>query len=254
MTKIEATEVKPEEAKIDKVDTAEPDKTEETPKAEPEKPYTPQLYKTQATGIMDPIEYQQLKVLATDLIKSKAIPRSFENADQLLIGMLTGIEMGMKPMQAIQSLYIVNGAINIWGKALVRRLTEHGYTIRYKNESDESCTAIVGSIANGMIIEETYTYAEAEASGYVKDSGGKPKIGWRAGINRRLKLRYGVLSLIVKTYMPEVMGSVAGVVEVEEDFNPAKETNRERILEALDKKREEGEDIVEVITPKPIKK
>jgi hypothetical protein len=39
-------------------------------------------------------------------------------------------------------------------------------------------------------------------------------------MNRKLKLRYGVLNMIAKTYLPEVLGSVRGIVEIEEDFTP----------------------------------
>ena len=96
-------------------------------------------------------------------------------------------------------------------------MKEHGWTIKYSNESQESCTA---TISRGKEkYTETFDFADAEASGYTTDNYGKLKIGWRPGMNRRKKLRYGVLSLIISTYIPEVLGSAMGIVEVSDDYD-----------------------------------
>lgn len=170
---------------------------------------------TEATNFLDPNLYIQLKALAQDFIRSSAIPSVWQTSEQVLVGLQTGAEMGMKPMEAMNSLYPVNGAINVWGKATTRRLKEHGWTIRYSDESQDSCTATVTK--GDEVYRETYTFKEAEESGYTKDKYGKMKVGWTPGMNRRKKLRYGVLSLIISTYIPEVLGSAIGVVEVSED-------------------------------------
>lgn len=172
---------------------------------------------TEVTNFLDPNLYTQLKALASDFVKSKAIPVVWESPEQVLVGLQTGVEMGMKPMEAMNSLYPVNGAINVWGKATTRRLKEHGWTIKYSNESQETCTATV--IRGKEKYTETYTFAEAEQSGYTTDRYGKLKVGWVPGMNRRKKLRYGVLSLIISTEIPEVLGSAMGIVEVSDDYD-----------------------------------
>lgn len=172
---------------------------------------------TQATSFLDPNVYLQLKALAQDFIKSGAIPAVWDTPAKVLVGLQTGAEMGMKPMEAMNSLYPVNGAINVWGKATARRLREHGWVIEY---SDETPDAVTATIRRGEeAYTETFSFAEAEASGYVRDGYGKLKLGWREGVNRRKKLRYGVLSLLIATYVPEVLGSGVGVVEVSEDYD-----------------------------------
>lgn len=193
---------------------------------------------TQVTNFLDPNLYTQLKALANDFIKSNAIPSVWESAEQVLVGLQTGVEMGMKPMEAMNSLYPVNGAINVWGKATTRRLKEHGWTISYSKESQESCTATVKKGTEKYT--ETFEFSDAVASGYTTDKYGKLKIGWRPGMNRRKKLRYGVLSLIISTYIPDVLGSAMGIVEVSDDYDlgmnksPAQlaETNVKSIAEA----------------------
>lgn len=183
--------------------------------SQPQKAMT--IRDTQATNFLDPNVYIQLKALAQDFIKSKAIPGVWQTSEQVLVGLQTGAEMGMKPMEAMNSLYPVNGAINVWGKATTRRLKEHGWTIKYSNETQETCTATVSRGKEKYT--ETYTFSEAQESGYTTDNYGKLKIGWRPGMNRKKKLRYGVLSLIISTEIPEVLGSAMGIVEVSDDYD-----------------------------------
>ena len=172
---------------------------------------------TESTSFLDPNLYLQMKALAHDFIQSKAIPSVWQTETQVLVGLQTGVEMGMKPMEAMNSLYPVNGAINVWGKATTRRLKEHGWMIKYLNETQESCTATV--TRDKEKYTETFDFSDAELSGYTKDNYGKLKIGWKPGMNRRKKLRYGVLSLIISTYIPDVLGSAMGIVEVSDDYD-----------------------------------
>jgi len=222
----------------------EPSQTAVAP-PEASKPMT--IRDTTATNFLDPNLYIQLKALANDFIRSGAIPKVWETAEQVLVGLQTGAEMGMKPMEAMNSLYPVNGAINVWGKATIRRLSEHGWKIKYSNESQESCTATVTKGREKYV--ETFTFADAVASGYTTDSYGKLKIGWRPGMNRIKKLRYGVISLIISTYIPDVLGSAMGIVEVSDDYDlgtnkkpaelSAKIDNRKELMAAAEAKHKE---------------
>lgn len=189
---------------------------------------------TDATSFLDPNLYVQMKALANDFISSKAIPSVWESSAQVLVGLQTGVEMGMKPMEAMNSLYPVNGAINVWGKATTRRLKEHGWTIQYSDESQESCTATVTK--GDESYTETYTFAEAEQSGYTTQVNKytkqtELKVGWKPGMNRKKKLRYGVLSLIISTYIPEVLGSAMGIVEVSDDYDLGTNTNPKQLAD-----------------------
>ena len=175
--------------------------------------------KTQNTVVMNPVEYEQMKILANDFIASGSVPTTFENSSQVLMALQAGKEMGMSPVQAMQSFYIVNGLLNIWGKAVPRQLRNHGYVLNYKDESPNSCTVVVTNSDRSELYEDTFTFADAEASGWTKDRQGGLKFAWKPGINRKLKLRYGALSTLVKTYLPDVLGSVADIVEVANEWD-----------------------------------
>lgn len=213
------------------------------PTPAPEQPRAMTIRDTQKSQLMDPNVYIQMKAMAADFIASKAVPKCWETAAQVLVGLQTGLEMGMAPMEAMNSLYPVNGAINVWGKATTRRLKEHGWLIKYSAETQETCTATISKGREKYT--ETFTFAEAVASGYTTDSYGKLKVGWREGMNRRKKLRYGVLALLIATEVPEVLGSAVGIVEVSDDYDlgtnnkPAQlADNKSRILAAEAKRKE----------------
>lgn len=190
------------------------------------------LVATEQTSFFNPVVYGQMKQMATDFIASKAVPRGIENAEQLIMVFQAGFEMGMKPVEAMNSLYIVNGKITTWGPAVVRRLRSFGWVISYE-ETDTSCKA---TVTNGKeTYTEEFTFEMAEKSGYTKDRSGNLKVGWIAGANRKLKLRYGAISNIIKSYIPEVLGLYAGVAELELDALP-EQNNKEKVNEAIERR------------------
>lgn len=182
----------------------------------------------------DPIAYAHFKTMAQDFIEGGAISADVKTPQQMILKFQAGFELGLSPVEALNSLYIVSGRISFWGAALVRRLRLFGWHIAFKEQEDE-CEA---TITKG---DETYTdkitFAEAEASGYTKSKFGQ-KAGWIKGTNRKLKLRYGALSTLVKTYVPEVLGSAAGIAEIDmvASIDESKENEKEKMEQAIREK------------------
>lgn len=184
---------------------------------------------TENTSVMNPIEYEQMKKMANEFWQSGALNDSFSNPQQVIMALAAGREMGMSFTESINGLYFVKGKLNIYGKATPAALRRHGWRIKFTDETPESCTAIVTNVNTGEEIEDTFTFEEAKQSGFVTDNYGKVKIGWREGANRKRKLRYGVLSQIIHTYLPEVIGAAAGIAEYSRDYIEAEETTRHTV-------------------------
>lgn len=179
---------------------------------------------TESTSIFDPIAYQQLKTLATDLIRGGASSADADTPEKLLVKLQAGFELGMTPIQSQNSLYIVNGRVTIWGAALIGRLRQQGWAVKFTDESADGVTITVTKFASGdeqgTEISDTFLYQDAVDSGYTQSSRGE-KVGWRKGQNRKLKLRYGAASQLVKTYLPDVLnGQNIGVSEIDQDAPP----------------------------------
>lgn len=172
---------------------------------------------TKSTSSFDPIIYGQMKQLAADLIDGGASSADAKTPAQLIVKLQAGYELGMTPVESLNSLYIVNGKVTIWGSAVIKRLRLFGWSVGYKNETEDECTIEVSKDDEKII--DTFYFKDAVNSGYTTDSYGKVKVGWKPGQNRKLKLRYGAASQLIKTYLPEVLGSVSGVTDIEQEVN-----------------------------------
>lgn len=184
---------------------------------------------TENTSVMNPIEYEQMKKMANEFWQSGALNDSFSNPQQVIMALAAGREMGMGFTESINGLYFVKGKLNIYGKATPAALRRSGWRIQFTDETPESCTATVTNVNTSEEITDTFTFQNAKDSGFVTDSYGKVKIGWREGANRKRKLRYGVLSQIIHTYLPEVIGAAAGIAEYSRDYIEAEENNRQTV-------------------------
>lgn len=169
---------------------------------------------SEKTNVMDPVEYAQVKKIAKDFWESGAISKSFQNETQVVMAMVSGREMGMTFSEAMSDLYFVGGKLNVYGKGTPSALRRNNWRIKYSDETPEECTATVTNVKTGEEITDTFSFEEAKASGFANEN----KAGWLPGANRRRKLRYGVLSLIIHTYIPEVLGGASGIGEYSEDY------------------------------------
>jgi len=191
------------------------------------------VVQTTKTDLVDPIVWKQMRGMAKTMIESHAMPDHIKNEAQAIVVMQSGFEMGMKPMQAINSLYIVKGQTTVWGKAIANQFIKHGYRLSFKDE--ENKTTVTAKHRSGFEATETFTFDEAEKSGYTKDKYGKIKFGWKEGANRNLKLRYNAMNKLAKTQCPEVLGTAVGITEVYQDtvndFQDGEVVNDEKMLD-----------------------
>lgn len=181
---------------------------------------------TTASAILDPNMYIQMKAMSSDFFNSRAVPAAYSNALQVLMALQAGKEMGLQPIESIQSLTIINGNISLWGKAVPNRLRQHGWKLAFnegfgdeKDERSQFCEATITHSTTGETFTDKITFGEAIDSGYTRDRSNNLKPGWLKGMNRRLKLRYDVLDVLCKTYVPEVFGPTAGTAEVLQDVD-----------------------------------
>lgn len=173
---------------------------------------------TTETTVMNPVEYNQMKVIAQDMWSAGALPGSFANVNQVFMAIQLGKGMGFAPHESITNGYYVDGKYQVYGKAVPSALRRHGWRWKFTDESQEEVTAELKNVHTGEEITDTYTFEEAKQSGFTTDRHGRLKFGWKEGANRKRKLRYGVLSQIVHTYLPEVLGAAVGIAEYSDDY------------------------------------
>lgn len=113
---------------------------------------------------------------ANYIVKSGFAPQCFKTPEAVLIAVQYGAEVGLKPMQALQSISVVNGRPGLWGKALPGIVLQHGILEKFNEwtEGDgESLIAICEVKRKGMdsVRVEKFSAADARAAGLWKKAG-----------------------------------------------------------------------------------
>jgi hypothetical protein len=89
----------------------------------------------------------QIKLINHELTVAKQFSeaRAFGDykPEQIYSMMKAGQEMGLKPIESLQLLYIVNGKIRPYGDKMIAIITKHGYKIKYLDESPKGVTVKV---------------------------------------------------------------------------------------------------------------
>lgn len=134
---------------------------------------------------------------------SGALP--FKNPAQAYVIMKAGQEMGLQPMEAAKSLYIVNGQISAWGMGMVSILTRHGYKIEFVDETKKGVTVII-THKNGFCEQYVVDKEQEVVLQHGKAMGFAPK-------NR---MRFHGIRQIIKFHLPHLFGPVG--LEDKEDF------------------------------------
>jgi len=97
----------------------------------------------QETSVLNPVAFSQMKELTNELVRAKALPKGIDNGSQALVIMQKGYEMGLKPFESVNSFYMVNGRIQLYGNAVSKYIRKLGYDIDIKEASKEKCVIVV---------------------------------------------------------------------------------------------------------------
>lgn len=108
--------------------------------------------------------------LATVLCNTQMVPQTFRGKpDDGAAAILYGAELGLKPQQALQQVFVVHGQPAIYARTMVALLKAKGYKFQTVETSDESVT-VRGTSPAGEVEESTWTIARAERAGYTKNA------------------------------------------------------------------------------------
>ena len=157
---------------------------------------------------LPPQALAQIEVLTDKLVDSKALPSSITNGAQLAMVFLAGYEAGMTPMQSLNSFYIVNGKVTIWGQAVLVQLKLAGWDVEWVESTDLTCTVTISKGTKKHT--ETFTFEEAKTAGLTH------KDPWKK--YPRNMLRWKALGNAVRFFCPEVLGGYYIKEEIESDL------------------------------------
>lgn len=110
--------------------------------------------------------------LAEMLAQSDLVPRDYQRKPgNILVAMQWGAEVGLKPLQALQNVAVINGRPALWGDAVVALVRGSGL-LEYMQETADGDTAVCRIKRRGQPEEvRTFSQADARAAGLAGKSG-----------------------------------------------------------------------------------
>lgn len=131
---------------------------------------TPELSDTGINDLMRQAEAMSAAhKLATVLCNTQMVPQTFRGKpDDGAAAILYGAELGLKPQQALQQVFVVHGQPAIYARTMVALLKGKGYKFETVESTDESVT-VRGVAPSGEQETSTWTIERAKTAGYTSN-------------------------------------------------------------------------------------
>jgi len=147
--------------------------------------------------------------LAEMLAKSTIIPKEFQgNAGNILIAMQMGMEIGLAPMQSLQSICVINGRPSIWGDGLLALVQASGLLEDIAETLDAgvaTCTVQRKNWKNP--VSRSFSIEDAKRANLWNKSG-----PWQTNPNRMLQMRARAFAL--RDVFADVLRGLASAEEM----------------------------------------
>lgn len=152
--------------------------------------------------------------LAKMVVAAGLAPKGMDKAESCAVAILHGLEIGLKPMQALQRIAVINGRPTIWGDAALGLVRASGF-LEFIHESIEG----TGDNLKAVCIlkrkgeeKETRDFSVSRA----KTAGLWNKEGpWRQYPDRMLQMRARAFAL--RDVFPDVLGGLYLAEEVQDE-------------------------------------
>ncbi|MDO2950585.1 hypothetical protein [Aeromonas simiae] len=161
--------------------------------------------------LMEPQNLQEAMQLADMLANSNLVPRSYQGkAGDVLVACQWGSEIGLKPLQALQNIAVINNVPAVWGDALVALVRGSGLCEYIKQDWDPSTKTATCSVKRRGEPEETRTFSEEDA----RLAGHLNKDTYKKNLQRMLSIRARAFAL--RDVFADVLKGLKVAEEVED--------------------------------------
>ena len=165
---------------------------------------------------LSPQTFEQALTFAQYLSDSNMVPKDFQGKPaNCLIAMQWGTELGMKPLQAIQNIAVINGRPALWGDAVIA-LVLASPVCDYVTEEDDGTTAICRVRRKGGAEQvRSFSMEDAQKAGLAGKQG-----PWTQYPKRMRQLRARAFAL--RDVFPDVLRGMAVAEELQDMETAAK--------------------------------
>lgn len=157
----------------------------------------PQLVAGGAVRAIVPTSIEETFRMAKAISAAGWAPKSYQNKDgsydesRIVVGIMHGLELGLTPIAALQSIAVINGTPSIWGDGALAIVQASGLMTDFREEPIKSDKGVVTGYTctakrRGMDtpIAHTFTVDDAQAAGLLGKQG-----PWQQYRARMLQMR-----------------------------------------------------------------
>ncbi|MCR9256208.1 MAG: recombinase RecT [Alphaproteobacteria bacterium] len=144
---------------------------------------------------MVPQDVEQAWRMAEMIHRAGIAPRDMQSPDKIVTSIFAGMEIGLPPMQAVQSIAVVNGRPTIWGDAALGLVQASGLLEAFKERiTGEGDGMVAQCVAkrrdNPELISAEFSVTDAKTAGLWNKSG-----PWKQYPKRMLAMRARAFAL-----------------------------------------------------------
>ena len=139
----------------------------------------------EATFSRSPRNRAEAMDFAKIIASSDMVPKDYVNKPgNVLVAVQTGAELGLKPMQSLQGISVINGRPSIWGDAMRALVISHPeFEDLHEDKQDTYCTVTLKRRGRSAVVT-TFTMEDAKKAGLAGKSG-----PWQTAPKRMLQMR-----------------------------------------------------------------
>ena len=115
-------------------------------------------------SFLNPKVWQAMKVAADTFVIANAFPKEL-NAPKMMVAMQAGYEIGLTPIEALNSFAFINGRISLFGETAIAQVLRHGHTVEFIDCTRESATCKITRKDDGRSLSSTFTMKDAAERG-----------------------------------------------------------------------------------------
>lgn len=108
--------------------------SEENKQIEPSGTFKPALISGGAIGAIVPQDFDAVWRLSMVIGASRMCPKDFDTPEKVAVAIMHGLEVGLSPMAAMQSIAVINGRPSLWGDAVLGLVRASGLLEIFKEE------------------------------------------------------------------------------------------------------------------------
>ena len=180
-----------------------------------------------------------MQMAAQLILQSGLCPEGYKTKAQVFVGLQAGAEIGLRPMQSLNSIAVIRGKPTLWGDAALGLVKRSGLLKEFSEgvagEGDNMIASVVSTRNDGCTVTTTFSAADAKTAGL----WGKPG-PWKTHPKRMLKYKARAFNL--RDNFPDVLMGMHLTEEMEGEEplpipqcdTPPRAERRRKVVESQD--------------------